>query len=59
MTNRFKGNTFVSILFYFCQVEILLDMLAQKTAESNLQESELERLRQTLDNLAPTRLALI
>ena len=41
------------------KVEILLDMVAQKTAESNIHEAEVERLRLTLDNLAPTRLALI
>ena len=41
------------------QVEILLDMLAQKTAESNIQETELERLRHALQSMAPTRLALI
>ena len=41
------------------QVEILLDMLAQKTAETDFQEKELERLRLALENLAPSRLALI
>ena len=41
------------------QVEILLDMLAQKTAETDFQEKELERLRSALENMAPSRLALI
>ena len=34
-------------------------MLAQKTAEGNIQETELERLRHALQSMAPTRLALI
>jgi len=41
------------------KVEILLDMLAQKTAECDIQEAELERLRHALHSMAPTRLALI
>ena len=32
------------------QVEILLDMLAQKTAETSLQDSEIDRLRQMVSS---------
>ena len=49
----------VYIQKYVFKVEILLDMLAQKTAESNIQETELERLQHALQSMAPTRLALI
>merc|ERR1712037_362151 len=42
------------------KVEILLDMLAQKTAETSLQDSEILRLRESLDveslNSQPVRL---
>merc|ERR1712037_888517 len=42
------------------KVEILLDMLAQKTAETSLQDSEILRLRESLDleslNCQPVRL---
>jgi len=38
------------------KVEILLDMLAQKTAETSLQDSEIERLRSSLDSVEPLRL---
>ena len=47
-------------VMYLCdQVDILLDMLAQKTAETNFQEAELEKLRHNLQNIAQSRLALI
>jgi len=38
------------------KVEILLDMLAQKTAETSLQDSEIERLRGSLESGEPLRL---
>jgi len=41
------------------KVEILLDMLAQKTAETSLQESEIERLHTTVEMMSPSRLRLI
>ena len=41
------------------KVEILLDMLAQKTAETSLQESEIDRLQTTVEMMSPSRLRLI
>lgn len=41
------------------KVEILLDMLAQKTAETSLQDAEIDRLKTSLEMMSPSRLRLI
>lgn len=41
------------------KVEILLDMLAQKTAESSFQDNEIDRLKSVMDMMASDSLTLI